>query len=151
MKFQIYVFQWIWGVVLIYLVCGWNVYWYIVVYYQVYGMVCRRSNVTSRKSTDFRLHFIVIDKPQSLNAFTICFFFFLLQFWVYFEIFPIHSHNINQCFLYLEHFLICSKYMSLPAHKSPYICNGFCITNCICEYINRNGWIKVFNIKMHKR
>ena len=30
-------------------------------------MILTRSNVTSRKSTDFRLHSIVIDKPLSLN------------------------------------------------------------------------------------
>ena len=34
-----------------------------------------RSNVTSRKFIDFELHFIVIDKLQSLNTLTICFFF----------------------------------------------------------------------------
>ena len=30
-----------------------------------------RSKVTSTKSTDFKLHSIVIDKPQSLNTLTI--------------------------------------------------------------------------------
>ena len=31
--------------------------------------------VTSKKSIDFKLHFIVIDKPQSLNTLAICFLF----------------------------------------------------------------------------
>ena len=95
----------------------------------LYGLnkLLYKSKVTSKKSTDIELRWMVIDNPYSLNLLTICFFFFSISsFGILWKTPKPTSLDTNRYFPYSSHVWVGLTYKTpltpilLHRHKTPW-------------------------------